>query len=32
MSGKKSLLIYPDFAHESMPGLDDRIYEYLAAL
>jgi cephalosporin-C deacetylase len=29
---KKTLLIYPDFAHESLPGLDDRIYEYLAAL
>lgn len=32
MSCKKNLVIYPDFAHESMPGLDDRIYEYLAAL
>jgi cephalosporin-C deacetylase len=23
---------YPDFAHESLPGLDDRVYEYLAVL
>ncbi|MGD0724063.1 MAG: acetylxylan esterase [Spirochaetia bacterium] len=29
---RKNLVIYPDFAHESLPGVDDRIYEYLAAL
>lgn len=29
---KKDLVIYPDFAHESLPGVDDMIYEYLAAL
>jgi len=32
MKCTKNLVIYPDFAHESLPGLDDRIYEYLAAL
>ena len=28
----KDLVIYPDCAHETLPGLDDRVYEYLAAL
>jgi cephalosporin-C deacetylase len=32
MNCQKNLVIYPDFAHESLPGVDDRIYEYLAAL
>src|SRR5208283_1347066 len=29
---EKEYSCYPDFAHESLPGLDDRIYEYLTAL
>jgi cephalosporin-C deacetylase len=32
MSCPKSLAIYPDYAHETLPGLDDAIYEYLAEL
>jgi len=28
----KELVIYPDFAHENLPGVEDLIYEYLAAL
>ena len=32
MRCEKDLVIYPDFAHETLPGLDDRVYEYLAAL
>jgi cephalosporin-C deacetylase len=32
MSCPKSLVIYPDYAHEALPGLDDTIYEYLAEL
>jgi len=29
---KKSLVIYPDFAHEHLPGLNDTIFEFLARL
>ncbi len=29
---KKSMLVYPDFGHEGIPGVDDRAYEFLAAL
>jgi cephalosporin-C deacetylase len=32
ISGPKSLVVYPDFAHEALPGSEDLIYEYLAAL
>jgi cephalosporin-C deacetylase len=32
ITSTKSLVIYPDFSHESLPGVDDRVYEYLAAL
>ena len=32
MSCPKSLVIYPDFAHEALPGIDDAIYEYFAEL
>ena len=32
MKCRKSMLIYPDFGHEGLPGVDDRAYEYLAAL
>jgi len=32
MSCPKSLVVYPDFAHENLPGVEDLIYEYLAAL
>jgi cephalosporin-C deacetylase len=28
----KSMLIYPDFGHEALPGCDDRIYRFMAAL
>ena len=28
MTCAKSLVIYPDFAHENLPGVDDMIYEY----
>lgn len=29
---RKSLLIYPDFGHESLPGIADKSYEFLAGL
>jgi cephalosporin-C deacetylase len=32
MTCDKSLVIYPDFAHEDLPGVDDEIYEFLAGL
>jgi cephalosporin-C deacetylase len=32
MSCPKNLVVYPDFAHENLPGVEDLIYEYLAAL
>jgi cephalosporin-C deacetylase len=28
----KELLLYPDFGHESLPGVNDRIFEFLAHL
>jgi cephalosporin-C deacetylase len=32
IQSQKDLLIYPDFAHEAYPGLDDRLFTYFAAL
>jgi cephalosporin-C deacetylase len=32
MTCAKSMVIYPDFAHENLPGVDDMVYEYMAAL
>ena len=32
MTCRKSMLVYPDFGHEGIPGVDDRAYEFLAAL
>ena len=32
MKRTKNLVIYPDFTHETLPGMDDKVYEYLAAL
>ncbi len=32
MSCRKNLVIYPDFGHENLYGLEDLIYEYFAAL
>jgi cephalosporin-C deacetylase len=32
MKCTKSLEIYPDYAHEALPGIDDTIYEFLAEL
>jgi cephalosporin-C deacetylase len=29
---KKSLVIYPDFAHEGLPGLNDTIFEFMSRL
>jgi cephalosporin-C deacetylase len=29
---KKSLLVYPDFGHEGLPGSADRIYDFMAEL
>ena len=31
ISSPKQQLIYPDFGHEWMPDLSDRIYQYLSA-
>ena len=32
ITAEKSLAIYPDFGHESLPGHDDKIFEYMMAL
>lgn len=32
MTGKKDVVIYPDFGHEGLPGWHDRAYEFLAGL
>jgi cephalosporin-C deacetylase len=32
MTCKKDLVIYPDFGHEGLPGVDDMVYEFLAEL
>ena len=32
MSCRKSLVIYPDFGHEGLPGIDDKVYDFMAAL
>ena len=32
ITAPKSLEIYPDFAHESLPGADDNIYEFMMGL
>jgi cephalosporin-C deacetylase len=32
MSCPKDLVVYPDFGHETLPGLDDIVYEFFAAL
>jgi cephalosporin-C deacetylase len=32
MTCAKSLVIYPDFTHENLPGVEDSIWEFMAAL
>jgi cephalosporin-C deacetylase len=32
IQGKKSMLIYPDYAHESLPDASDKIYQFLGGL
>jgi cephalosporin-C deacetylase len=32
MTCTRDLLIYPDFGHETLPGIDDRAYEFLTEL
>jgi len=32
ITSAKSMLIYPDFGHEPIPGCDDHIYRFMAAL
>lgn len=32
ITSEKSMLVYPDFAHEMPPGLSDRIYNFLGRL
>lgn len=32
ISAEKSLTIYPDFGHESLPGHSDNIFEFMSAL
>lgn len=32
ISGPKSMLIYPDFGHEGLPGVDDKIFQFLMRL
>ncbi len=32
MPGAKSLVVYPDFGHEGLPGLDDRILAFMDGL
>ena len=32
ITSTKNLLIYPDFGHEGLPGVNDRIFKFMAAL
>ncbi|MDD2710417.1 MAG: acetylxylan esterase [Verrucomicrobiae bacterium] len=32
ITSKKSLVIYPDFGHEGLPGINDRIFEFMMGL
>jgi cephalosporin-C deacetylase len=32
ITAKKDMLLYPDFSHESMPGLSDTIFDFMAEL
>jgi cephalosporin-C deacetylase len=32
ISSKKQMLIYPDFAHETLPGFNDAVFQFLAGL
>jgi cephalosporin-C deacetylase len=32
ITAKKDVIIYPDYAHEGMPGLNDSIFEFMAGL
>lgn len=32
ISSRKSLAIYPDFAHEALPGMQDKIFHFLSGL
>ena len=32
ITSKKSMLIYPDFAHENLPGAPDKIAEFVVGL
>jgi cephalosporin-C deacetylase len=32
IAAKKDMVIYPDYAHEGMPGLNDTIFEFMAGL
>ncbi|NQU11494.1 acetylxylan esterase, partial [bacterium] len=29
---KKSLVIYPDFGHEALPGVSDRVFQFMRGL
>jgi cephalosporin-C deacetylase len=32
ITAPKSMLLYPDFGHEPLPGNDDRVYQFITAL
>jgi cephalosporin-C deacetylase len=32
IASKKDLLLYPDFAHEGLPGVNDHIFQFMAGL
>ena len=32
ITSKKDLVIYPDYGHEGLPGINDVIYNYMAGL
>ena len=32
IASKKSLIVYPDFGHEGLPGCSDRIFDFMAEL
>jgi cephalosporin-C deacetylase len=32
ITAKKSMLIYPDFGHEGLPGVNDRIFQFMMGL
>lgn len=32
ITAKKSMIVYPDFGHESLPGLSDKVFQFVAGM